>query len=728
MRKKKNSCAELEILSRSGIQLGRDAIPLDIGRRVSAFGRRMLFFLLLSSATCGSGARAQSQHVQPGLPVFNSARGPVILISNQGLKQGASADSAVSQFRISRMEASNPRSLRNLGPVFAAASPDIFRKIAGEEVWEQLRKRTKGKTDAGIWQYLQQHPSTDDYGFLAFNPLFRKAMGTAYIDEEVRNKKNTAYTYQMEIVARGGRVLGTVTGDLTIGRSPDFLPPAVGTVKATDSLVAVTWRQKVAHDVPYFAFVYKQAAGRGSFQKLSARVLVRHKKDSVYYTFTEKVNANSAYRYFIRPADLMDNTGDYNSDTASLVAANFRKLPMIGKLKAKDTLDAILVSWNPLPVNPLITGIEILRSRDPRGDFVVMDTVSALAHSWLDKRLLPHIAYYYKVCVLHAGTQLASEKFYASVSADQQKTTRIPDPPYGLGAQTTPKGVFVHWQPVSDPDLYAYYVYRGTSLNAKMQVISPALTDTSFTDTASNLSRQTSYVYAVKSVTSGNKESPFSGKVSAHLAGGKERPQTPGGIRITPRAGTLYIEWEDTKRNNPGIVGYILYKRRAGGPALQYDITRPASVEATRLNLSLAVDGVVTAPYYEDTLGGSGDRYEYLVSAIDKYGVESGLSAVAASSWQGVAQRKPPAQVFARAVPEGVSLQWEQADPAGVEGFVLYRRTIGEKKARRIAQVKSTVSQYTDKQAAHGNLYVYSVTTVTAAGETLPSDERSVRK
>jgi len=700
-------------------------------------GPGILFLSVLLSVVCGGGLEAQ-QNTPPaggkvtGLPVYNSSRGPVVFINNHGLRQGGPGDSVATQYRLSRMETGNPRSVKELGAVYAAASPDVFRKIAGEEVWEQVRKRTKTKTDQETGLYIQQHPNTDDYGFLAFNALFRKAMGTAYIDEEVQRQKNKSYTYQLDIVGRSGQTLGSVTGDVTIGKSPDFLPPVVGAVKASDSLIVVTWRQKVAADIPYFAFVYKQTAARGDFQKLSSRILVRHKKDSVYYSFTEKVKANSAYRYYIRPADLLDNTGAFNSDTASLVAANFRRMPMIAKLKARDTLNAILLSWDPLPVNPLITGIEIMRSRDPRGDFVVMDTVSALSHTYLDKRLLPHIAYYYRICVLHAGQQLSSEKFYASVSADQQKTSRVPDPPYGVGVQTTQRGVVVSWQPVNDPDLFAYYVYRGSSLDAKMQVISPALTDTSFTDTTSNLSRQTSYVYAVTAVSNGSRESPLSGKVAAHLPGGKERPQTPGGIRVTPRSGTLSIEWDDTKRNNPGIVGYILYKHKAGGQPLAYDVSKPASVEATRLGLSLAVDGVVTVPFYEDSMARGGDRYEYLVSAVDRFGAESGLSPVASYAASYVrtsgGQQRPPAKVFARAVQDGVSLQWEQADAAGVQGFAIYRRVVTDKTPHKIATVKNGVSQYTDRQAKQGSLYVYSITAVMAAGETMPSDERAVRK
>jgi hypothetical protein len=348
----------------------------------------------------------------------------------------------------------------------------------------------------------------------------------------------------------------------------------------------------------------------------------------------------------------------------------------------------------------------------------------------MDRKLLPHIAYYYRLCVLHAGKQLPSEKFYMVVSGDMQKTTGIPDAPYGIQVHSTPRGVQVHWQPSASPDIYAYYVYRSTSLHAKMQVISPALRDTVFIDTASNLSRQTNYVYAVTAVTNGSKESPVSEKVAARLPLGKERPLTPGGIRITPRQGRMLVEWEDVKRNDPGIPGYILYKHVAGSRPLQYDPAKPASQEATRLQLVPAIAGVIGVPYFEDTLPARGQRMEYLVSSIDAFGVESGLSA-AASTPPASAIRpslKPPAQLFARAVAVGVSLQWEQADLAGVEGFVVYRRMVSEKQARRIAQVSPKENQFSDKNAFPGNLYVYTITALGAGGESTPSDERTVRK
>jgi fibronectin type 3 domain-containing protein len=684
--------------------------------------RIYLFVCLLAG---GAGLFAQEPGGQNQLPVFNSSGGPVLLFGSSSIN-GAGNDDKGTHYTISRGEAGT-NAVKQLSLPGMVKNFQAFKKAVGAVFVTQLQHQLKLGTEGALWPYLQQHADLSTYGLATFNIPFRLAMGAAYMDEEVKGQKGRTYTYTITVKASGAPE-GNFSGTLTIGQAPDLAPPVTSRAKATDSLVIIRWREKLHRDIPYFATVYKQIGGRGDFQKLSAHILATHKGDSAIFTYTERVNGNSAYRYFIRPADLLDNGGVFNSDTVNLVAANFRKLALIAQLKAKDTLNAILLSWQPLAVNPLITGIEIQRSRDSRGDYVIIDTVSALTHGYLDRKLLPHIGYYYRLCVLHAGKQLQSEKFYSSVSAEQQKTNHIPDAPYGIVVQTTPKGVSVAWRPINDPDLFAYFVYRGTSLQGKMEVISPALTDTVFMDTATNLSSHTSYAYAVKSVTNGNKESSFSAKVAAHLPKGRERPVTPGGISLAPRDGGLAIQWEDTKKNDPGVMGYILYKCKVGKQPLQYDMTKPASAEATRLGLSLVVGGVIRAPRYTDTISRNGDRYEYLVSAIDVYGGESGLSPAASSAPFSVQQAKPPVQVYARSVKEGVSLQWEQADATGVQGFAIYRRAVTEKKSRKIALVQRAANQYTDKQVPAGVLYAYSIATVTAAGETVPSDERTVRK
>jgi hypothetical protein len=680
---------------------------------------RTLLLFLFAGGLLHMPATAQDRAT---IPVFNSPDGPVVLFGGSSITSGGK-DNEGTHFALSRAESAGG-GFRPLPLTGMVKDMQAFKKLTGAAFVSQLQHQLKLGSEEALWAYLQQHPDLSAYGMISFLVPFRAAMGAAYVDEEVKGQKGRTYTYKIDVDGSGSKA--SFSSSITIGQAPDFAAAVLTQARAKDSIVSIRWRMRLQKDIPYLATVYRQTGGKGEFQQLSARILATHKGDSAIFLFTEQVTPQSAYRYFIRPSDLLENAGSFTSDTANVIAADFRKLPFITNVKTQDTMNGILLSWKPLAANPLITGIEIQRSRDSRGDYVIIDTVSALSDNYMDRKLLPHVAYYYRLTVLHGGKQLQSEKFYSAASADQQKTSHLPDAPYGLSVQSGPKGVLLHWQPVNDPDLYAYYVYRGTNLDAAMEVISPSLTDTIYMDTTSNLSRQTAYVYAVKAVSNAGKESPWSEKIAAHLSRGKERPLTPGGIKVLAREGHLFIQWDDVKRNDRSILGYILYKHPAG-QTLTYDVSKPASEEASRLQLQLAVGGALTAPYFEDTLPSGAGKWEYLVSTIDLYGAESGLSPVATYNLPHNTTVRPPAQLYARTVKEGVSLQWEQASAEGVEGFALYRRSINEKKLLRIARLKNNINQYTDRQVVTGTLYVYTVTAVTATGETIPSDEITVR-
>ena len=397
---------------------------------------------LLLAACFSFDSFAQGPSATSPVPVFNSADGPVILFGGSSISSGGK-DNEGTHFVISRAE--------DNGTVFAAISLpgmvrniQVFKKITGQAFVNQLQHQLKLSSEDALWTYLLQHPDLSVYGLASFNIPFRVAMGAAYIDGALKGQQGKTYSYKIDVNGAGTKA--SFTSSITIGQAPDFLTPALVMAKAGDSTVSLRWRLRLKKDIPFVAAVYRQTGGRGAFQLLTARIIATHKGDSAIFVFTERVKPNSAYRYFIRPADLLNNAGVLNSDTASLVAANFRKLPFVSQLKAADTLNGILLSWKPLAYNPLITGIEIQRSRDSRGDNVIIDTVSALAGSYMDRKLLPHIAYYYRLCVLHAGKQLPSEKFYMVVSSDLQKGSVIPDAPYAIKVQSTPRGVQVHWQ------------------------------------------------------------------------------------------------------------------------------------------------------------------------------------------------------------------------------------------------------------------------------------------
>lgn len=679
-----------------------------------------IFPILLSVMLIYNG-QVNAQKSLSQNPVFNSPQGPVLLFGTTALSANGT-DAHGTTFSITRTEAGigNAKTLRLPG---MAANFPAFKKTAGASVVQQLQKQLKLKTEDELWAFIKKHPELSDYGLMALSIPFRLAMGAACVDEEVKDRQGKTYEYAISVHGSNQNISRTAT--ITIGSVPEFASPKSVQSKAGDSTVNIKWVSTANRNTPYLAFVYRQAGGRGAFSKIAARILVIHKKDSAYFLFSEKVNTNTAYRYFIRPADLLENEGKLNSDTVNLVTVDYNKLPVITGLRAADTLKGILLTWKTLPANALLTGIEIQRSRDSRGDYVAIDTIPASSGSYLDTKLLPHVAYYYRLCVLHAG-QAPKEKYYAKIGLAKQKSSHTPDAPYGLHATTTDQGVRITWKPVDDLDFYAYYVYRGTSLNSSMEIISPSIKDTLFIDTTHNLSRQVNYVYAIKAVSNAGNASDFSEKMAARMIGGKEKPLTPGGIRVVPDNNRLLVQWEDVQKNDPSVLGYILYKHEKGNQPPKYAADKPASEEAARLNLTPVVNGVITVPYYEDAVPVNNKRYEYFVSAIDKYGAESGLSASAASPQYQAGKITPPAAVSVRNVKDGVALQWNQSQP--VKSFTVYRRIITEKSFTQVAVIAGNKNTYLDKLPLRNSLYVYMVAATSTGGEIEKSDEKTVRR
>src|SRR6185437_10821727 len=280
---------------------------------------------------CSGKLYAQNKNISIEIPVFNSTNGPVLLFAGNRIKS-QSKDSKGAQYTLTRMEQKTGVA-KQLPLPGMAKDFSSFKKITGETITKQLQHQLKLNNEAALWQFIQSHPDLNAYGLMAFSVPFRVAMGTAYIDAEVKDKKGETFTYAVQV---GGTGNNTFTSTITIGQTPDFNSPQLSVSKVTDSIVTIHWNAKVKRNIPYFAFVFRQTGDRGDFIKLPARVIVNRKRDSAFYLFNEKVNANSAYKYFIRPADLIGNEGAFNSDTVSLVAANFHKLPVITQLKATD--------------------------------------------------------------------------------------------------------------------------------------------------------------------------------------------------------------------------------------------------------------------------------------------------------------------------------------------------------------------------------------------------------
>lgn len=628
----------------------------------------------------------------------------------------------ITAVRISR---NNGKGLARLVTASRPSSASAFRQVCGAAAWAQLKLIKNLRDDNAAWEYIRGHALLSDYGTLSFDMAFRQAMGSAYLDKEAAGlAAGKSWTYQVELLDAAGLVIKAVTGTIAGGQTP----LALGRARrhrtfATDSAVSAQWY--ILPGKPYagllMADVYRQDGGKGSYKKLASPLFAVAKGDSMLFYFHEAVRPGALYRYYIRPTDDLGNAAQ-PSDTVSLLAVDFASLPLLHAVQARDTANGIALQWAPIGDLPYVVGVEIQRSRDARGDYVVIDTVEASRYTYFDKQVFPDIPYYYRFRTLALKGRERNGGYTGYATASVKNTSRNPDPPYGLRGTLVKGKVQLRWQPVPDTDVYGYYVYRSVSGSDRFEVLSNGLQTTEYTDTSS-VGGRTQYVYGVKAVNRNSLESDFSNLVTMRQSV-LQLPQEPAGVNAWLNNRTVILDWPSAARADYAVAGYTVYRREAQ-PANAFDMRQSAAAQAVALKFMLLNRALLTATHFEDAGVQPGKIYEYAIASVDAFGAESTFSPFAR-----IAATVPVRIVLTctvRKVTTGVELAWERSFTTGAATVTVYRKKVGEASYQKAASVARQANSYIDKTARKGTLYTYLIS-AEAGTETLArSEEKNIR-
>ena len=687
--------------------------------------RMGFWFLAFASFLIGaSGALAQNLSVNEvdGL-VHWSEQGMVVFVSNAAL--------SVENPQQGRTEAIVYRKTEDedefveIARMSRAASAEEFTERAGGQLTDSLMSSTESENLDELWEYIKANPAVDGYGFLGFEPSFWRAMGTAYFDTETTGYDfGTEVEYEIHYVMENGTVSDyRVRGSEIAGSEPEILQPAVFDRLERENVVGGKWASPISgSEDALFANVYRQENLEGEFEKLEDKVMARRTEDSLLvYQWQEEVQTEHTYRYMVEPLDIVGNPGPM-SDTLTVISVDFENLPLIKNVATVDTTSGIHLSWDPVPNKSYITGVEIRRSRNSAGDYIIMDTLSVRQTEYLDTRLVPNIPYYYEFRVVTVRDR--TEQPSGVASASFRNNTLPPSPPNNLRAEQEEDGIRLRWNANPEPDLFGYYVYRGTSRYDSMAVISKAIKDTTtFFDDSEELNGRTNYVYAVKSINVSELQSELSNQVIIR-PDRVVRPPAPVGIEGYAEQNRIRLSWQDVKERDRAVKGYHLY--RGTEPPGSYDLEISGSEAAAKSGFERQNDALLESNYFDDLSVQSGVRYYYSVSTVDQYGRESELSNTAQFTAE-LSALIPPSQVSVRNVNGGVELRWSQTQQSGAEQFHLYRRSRGDDSPERIATFSLDETQYLDSNAQPGNLYWYSVSVAGSSRESDRSSEQSVR-
>lgn len=596
-----------------------------------------------------------------------------------------------------------------------------------DETLQIIKNIAKVQTDEELIRFLNK--PTKELGMAALDLEMMQVAGIAFLDKQA--SKNSSYKVEPACANRAKAVNYTEavydpTSLLLRQQTPRFRTSGIF---ATDSLARLKWSAATATPTNqmYFGKVYRQTGLKGAYQQLenpTFAVYTNAKKDSLHYFFGDPLSPETFYKYFVTVTDFVGNELA-RTDTASLITVDFHKIPMIRDLAIKDTLDGLHLRWKALPAKPYYTGIQVSRSRDVREKFIVIDTLAANSTEYVDRRMLPNVNYYYQLRPILYPINGWGPMPSATGNYFFQNKKRAPLPVHGLVARHEGQGIRLNWRPSAEVDFFAYYVMRSTSESRNFQVVSKALTDTTFIDSTSTLNGRSQYLYAIKVVNMNSLESGLSNQVSIRPLKYEALP-SPTGIHGFVEAGKITLGWDDATKYEPSVVGYLLYKRLATSKPIT-EPEKSAYFTWEKNGFSLAYPQLITQPSFVDDDLKRGQEYEYAVAAVDAFQLQSPLSPMVKFMVE-KARVLAPGNFYIRPTSKGVELAWPANNLAGLQGVNIYRRSQTERTWRKLATTRSGELSYTDTSVRPGTAYLYTISFQTTDGESPKSIEKSVLK
>src|SRR5437870_6288979 len=320
--------------------------------------------------------------------------------------------------------------------------------------------------------------------------------------------------------------------------------------------------------------------------------------------------------------------------------------------------------------------------------------------SYTDSAVTNGQTYYYKVTAVNAvGEGPRSNEASGTPTSGQT----VPSPPRQLNATPGEAQVTLTWlAPSSDggSPITNFKIYQGTASGGESLL---ATVGAVFSYPDSSVTNGVTYYYYVTAVN-GIGASGSSNEVSATPVAGPSVPDAPQNLVATPGNGTMTLTWSPPPWDvRSPVTGYTVYRGTNSG------------------NRSFFVPlGNVTT--YTDTGLANGQRYYYVVTAINAIGEGPPSSEVSANP-----ATVPGSPGNLQAIPGNgnVTIQWSVAPNNGapVTSHRVQRGTTSGQTS--LVKTLGNVDTYTDTGLTNGVRYYYRVAAVNRVGEGTKSNEAS---
>ena len=435
--------------------------------------------------------------------------------------------------------------------------------VAPEVNIANLRASGQGKSILLTWEFDPTEPIIGFHIYRANKEdgpyqFVGKVIKNRY--EDVNSQKGMSYHYRVGILtATGQEVKSELTAQIThTGEKtphPPYIMDGEGAVRRV-RFKFVPSLQNEQDGIKVASYnVYRRVKndGAGKWAKVKSFDNLSRSQFKVAIDFEDKgkLEDGTEYEYAVSSLDRKGSESIY-SDTLSVATI---KQPVL-TLQEDDLLRVVKLSWSSVDK---IKGYRLYRKTEDSNWKKLSATISAKKTELVDKQGLDDgISYsYYLTAYDSKGETNPSNTITA-------KTKDLPPAPRNLTVENNMvKSVLLKWEPIDDPDVGGYHIYRGETLE-ELESVTKLSTNTAseFLDKGavfSPLKDGQRYFYVVASFNKYNAEGTTTVPVEATT---KFRPQPLKEISVDPDVDRISINWE--KNAETDIRTNQLYRSRSG--------------------------------------------------------------------------------------------------------------------------------------------------------------------
>lgn len=310
-------------------------------------------------------------------------------------------------------------------------------------------------------------------------------------------------------------------------------------------------------------------------------------------------------------------------------------------------------------------------------------------NNYSDTDVVNQQTYYY---VIVAKNEAGESPNSAEVSGTPQEPLSPPTVPTNLVATSGNQSVSITWDNILNANSYS--VKRSTTSGGNFTTIASDITSTSYTDT--DLTNGTTYYYVIIAKNEAG-EGEESTEVSATPVQGL--PSNPTNLEAVSTNKSITLTWSSVSS------------------ASSYKIKRKIATDGEYTEIA----NNITETTYEDNNLTKGDKYYYVVTAVNEVGESSYSNEVMGS----LEEVKPdsPTDIETIVGDKAVAITWSPIDNA--ESYIL-KRSLTQSGPYSLVAEDITANTYTDSGLTNGTSYYYVIIAKNAKGESAPSTEIEV--